>query len=341
MKKIYTFLIVLSTGSLLNSQTLTQSNNAFVVGDTFSTLRCDSVNIVPGIGGTNVTWNFSALAIYSTAVNNFTVGSSSSNLYPSGSVVVASATNNELYLKSSATDLQYYGGNLQIGTVAATLIYSTGAIDAIYPMTINSTSTSAIAGTINVSSLAGTFTGNSVVTADGSGTLVLPGGAAGTYTNVLRVVSSQTLNYTASLVSGKVIQTQYDYYTPSAKAPLLTIATTSFTSSFSPGSTTTGTTTTIDKSYLGTMTGIAVHQGQLNDLLVYPNPANSVVNFSTENKTVKEIRVYDITGKLVEKQNFGEGNLKLDVSDYNKGLYIYSLLNTGGETLKTGKLTIN
>jgi hypothetical protein len=73
---------------------------------------------------------------------------------------------------------------------------------------------------------------------------------------------------------------------------------------------------------------------------VYPNPSFSVVNFSTNRYDAHTILIYDITGKLVEQSVLVDGKSKLDVSAYNKGLYIYTLVSDSGKKLKSGKLTV-
>ncbi len=342
MKKIYLAISTFAFGLAVNAQTLTQTNNAFIAGDLYSTKQCDSLAISPGASGAGASWNFAGITIHHSVLANYTAVASSSPQYPAGAVAVASGASNQAYFLSSSSDLKYYGGNIAVQSVAASLTYTSGAISAIYPMSLNSASMASIGGSINITSplpLSGTFNGNSTTIADGSGTLTLPGGAQGTYTNALRVVTSQTINYSASSVNGVVNRKNYDYYSPSnMKAPLFSISTITITSNIAAANN--QTIVTINKDYLQTITGIDKNKSSVSDLLVYPNPASSMVNFSTENKSVKEVHVFDITGKLVEKQNF-DGSLKLDVSGYNKGLYIYSVLNQNGETVKSGKLTVN
>ena len=48
MKKIYSFIAVAFCIGNINAQTLTQANNAPIVGDVFQTVDCNSVGINPG-----------------------------------------------------------------------------------------------------------------------------------------------------------------------------------------------------------------------------------------------------------------------------------------------------
>lgn len=342
MKKVYTCMLAVATALTANAQTLTQNSNSQANGDMYSIYQCDSLNVSPGASGAGAMWNFGTIVPHLSVISNYTTGPSGNAAYPAGALLTAASLNDQSYHVSSATDLRYYGGNFQIQVVAGTFIYSQPATAAVYPMSLNTASTAPIAGTVNVTSpLAtnGTFTGNSKVLADGSGTLMLPG-PLGTFTNVLRVVSSQTVNFTTvSSVSGVITRVNYDYYTPMIKAPLMTIATFSFTSSL-PGSASTQTIVTINKDY-NVATGIAKQDVSAAEIQVYPNPASSQVNFAVPGKTAKEVKIFDITGKLVETKVLSEGSLKLDVTAYGKGLYLYSILNLNGETIKTGKITVN
>jgi hypothetical protein len=343
MKKIYACMAVSLMALTVNAQTLTQATHAPTNGDMYSTKRADSVNIAPGAAGAGVTWNFGTLNIFNNLVANYTVMPSSTPGYPVGSQVAAASVNDQSYYVSSAADLLYYGGNFKVQTVNGSFTYTSPAVSHVYPMSLNSTSTAAVGGSINVPSLSmsGTFTGTSKALADGSGTLILPGGAAGTYSNVLRVVTSQTLNFTASFSSGTIIKLNYDFYTPSVKAPLLSIAMFSLTAPPIITNPSTQTVVTVNKDYLMPTVSIEKNKTAEVELSVFPNPSSSLINFVTADKSVKEVRIFDLTGKLVETKTLAEGGLKLDVSAYNKGVYLYSLLNQSGETVKTGKLTVN
>jgi hypothetical protein len=342
MKKIYTCMAASLMVFAANAQTLTQATHAPANGDTYSTKRADSVNIAPGAAGAGVTWNFANLALYNNKIANYTVSASANPNIPNGAQMASASANDQSYYMSSATDLRYYGGNFNVGGYGGSLTYTAPAILHVYPMSMNSTSTAVVGGNLNVPSLSisGTYTGTSNTLADGNGTLILPGGAAGTYTNVLRVVTSQTLNYNAT-VSGVITKQNYDYYTPGVKMPLLTIAMFSLTAPPFISVPTTQTVVTVYKDYLMNTVSIGKNNAADVSLSVFPNPSNSLINFVTADNSVKEVRIFDLTGKLVDTKALTEGSLKLDVSAYAKGVYVYSLLNQSGETVKTGKLTVN
>ena len=67
---------------------------------------------------------------------------------------------------------------------------------------------------------------------------------------------------------------------------------------------------------------------------IFPNPVKST--FST-NMDVKELNIYDITGKLVLGKSDVVKNKSIDISDLNSGIYILNIINDLGQK-NTSKL---
>jgi hypothetical protein len=342
MKKIYPAILSLFTVFSVNAQ-LTQANHAPVHNDMYATYQCDSVN--PGAGGANTVWNYSTIGTHSSVVKSYTAQTVSTPNFPLANIAVASGPNNTLYYNSTSAQLSYYGGNISVGSgataVIATLTYTSPAIYASYPMSFNTTASSAVGGSLNVSSplpATGTFTGNSTTLAEGTGTLILPG-TGYTYTNVLRVVNSQSISFSTGLGNGTLVQHNYEYYSPGFKEPVFTVST---ATAVTPVGTVTQTLTTRNKNGLVTTVGLNENKGiSLGSVSVFPNPATAQLNFVTDIKDAKQAMIYDVTGKLVEFQNFNDGKIKLDVSSYNKGLYFYTVTGNNNQKLKSGKITVS
>jgi len=71
---------------------------------------------------------------------------------------------------------------------------------------------------------------------------------------------------------------------------------------------------------------------------VYPNPSNAEVTISLYDKT-DYIRIIDMQGSIVyETQNTDAGEVKLDISSYNKGIYF--VMAKIGNTLEKQKLVV-
>ncbi|MDP1800105.1 MAG: T9SS type A sorting domain-containing protein [Bacteroidota bacterium] len=337
MKKIYLSLLSLVCGLTVNAQTLTDANHSPAAGDMNTTWQCDSLTVTPGASGAGATWNYGTIVTHSSVVNNYTAAVNTNTSYPIPGIAFASSINNISYYKSSPTDLKYWGGNIFVGGLSATLIYTNAAVTASYPMNLNTTASSVTGGSISIPSLSqnGTFTGNSNTLADGTGTLILP---SGTYNNGIRVVTTQTINFTAPLGSGTVTQVNYDYYEAGVKNSLFTISTSTF--QIGPPFSSTSTQTIVTRSNPSTV-GLKENKQNVIDMVVFPNPASTTLNFATESKEAKQVLIYDVTGKLVDTQTITDGKLKLNVSAYNNGLYTYSVIGNNNQTLRTGKVTVS
>lgn len=78
---------------------------------------------------------------------------------------------------------------------------------------------------------------------------------------------------------------------------------------------------------------------------VYPNPATTEANITFDLQAQQQIglKIMDIAGRVItqvspENYNTGKNNIKVDVSQFNSGVYFYNLTNTDGLMLYTGKL---
>lgn len=445
MKQFYISLFILCAALSAKAQ-LTQINHAPVPSYTYAMFQCDSTDIInngPGLSGANVTWNYSTIGTHTDIVTNYSTAISTNPAYPNASVVVTSSQGMAYYYDSTPNDLTLHGGDISFGGFAATLIYTNVPVVAVYPMSLNSTTSSAIAGSLSIIGaqlpLSGAFTGSSHVVADGSGTLILPGTTTATFNNVLRVVTSQTIYAAFSTTLGAVDATltlmTFDYYSIGTRSPMFSIQSVdasiyiaflggppinmsqilvfrdvstgiapmaptahfnlssnavcmtnntvtsvnnssgtaplsySWSSSannsvtFNPSNTTA--TPNISFSNAGTYTiilttsnsagansfsrtvvvsdcvGIDKLNAENTEWTVYPNPASSFVNFSTNGSNAATVAIYDITGKLVKEISFTNGKANLNTTEMSNGLYIYKVKSLGNDTLKTGKVVVN
>jgi hypothetical protein len=68
---------------------------------------------------------------------------------------------------------------------------------------------------------------------------------------------------------------------------------------------------------------------EVSDFLIYPNPVVNELSFKLNNKNDnKEIKLYNSEGKLLKViETKGENEVKLDVSDFDNGVY-FSVFDT-------------
>lgn len=336
MKKVLLSIFTI-TALISNAQTLTYANSSPAWGNpVYQTMQFDSTGISAGASGSWASWNFQTIGLNN--LKTFTTSNSlpTNPLYSSSNVSVSSSLTDISYYHSDVNHLKYYGGNVNIGAFNLNINYSTPAIFANYPMSLNSSTTSVTSGTINVTSplpVSGNFNGNCHVIVDGSGTLALP---TRTFSNVIRTVTSQTLD--ATFAGGVHVNlTIYDYYSSYSKQPIISINTSTISSAL--GGTSTQTITTVLKDY--STVGInETHQPTI-DVSVYPNPATNFVNFYTSSNHAFKIYTFDITGKNIATELFEMGKVKLNTGSLNNGIYLFQIIDKNNQILKTGKFSIN
>ena len=336
MKKIilsiFTFLGLTST-----SQTLTYLNSSPAWGNpTYQTAQCDSTGINPGASGANALWNFPVTGLNTTktyTTSNTLPGNAS---YPSSNVSVYSSPTDIAYYYSDFNVLKYYGGNLKINNIGVTLVFGTPSIYATYPMALNTTTTSSPTGSITIGgSISGTFTGNSSTTVSGTGTLTLPGK---TFNDIVRVTTIQNLNAVLSLGTGTVNTITDDYYSISAsKAPIFSIQTSTISSTL--GGNSYQTIVTVQPNY--SIVGINTVSKADIELSVFPNPATSLVNFSTTSAEANKVIAIDITGKIVATEVIEMGKAKINTNTLASGVYMYQVIDKNNQILTTGKFNVS
>jgi hypothetical protein len=76
------------------------------------------------------------------------------------------------------------------------------------------------------------------------------------------------------------------------------------------------------------------------DLVIYPNPANGIININAGNISAGQIRLYDVLGKALTDLNITGQNrqFKADLSDQPAGIYIVQI--TNGVSVFTQKITL-
>jgi len=327
---IFTFI-----GLATTAQTLTYANHSPAWGNIpFQTAQCDSTGIAPGAAGAGISWNYTPTNLHSLKTYTTSNTMPGNTNYPSANVSVYSSTTDVAYHNTNTNSYNYYGGNLVINSFALNVVYSSPALYASYPMSLNSSTTSATSGTVNLTSpfaVTQAFTGNCSVLADATGTLNLPGK---TFNDIIRVVTSQTL---VAGAAATVYLVNYDYYSPSAsKAPIYSIQTSTINAAFQPSSTQTITTV------LNNWTVVGVEEAQTSkiELSVFPNPATTFINFSTASLEATKVIAFDMTGKVVATEIMEMGKTKMNIANLASGVYMYQVTNKNNQTLTTGKFNV-
>jgi hypothetical protein len=341
MKKIYLSFLFITAALISNAQSLSQANHAPVVGETYTTTGASTV--APGPSGTGVSWNFSSITTTTPTMNYSVVtaaSTSSASSYPNASLALQTGTNNTFY-SSSPTELKFWGGILNIGGYNIEVKYTSPAIVASYPMAFNTTTNSSVAGSVSAFGFNGTFTGNANVILDGIGTLDLP---SRTFTNVLRVATTQTLNYTIPFAgSGVVTLETYDYYGtgyPNTKYALYSLSNATLT--FGSTINSSQSLATLRTDYL--TIGIKENTKSISNVKLFPNPAEGAftLSFNNENGTNSSYELINALGQSVRKGSIGseKGLVKyvVELDGIDPGIYFVKLIS--GNSSSVQKITV-
>ncbi len=93
--------------------------------------------------------------------------------------------------------------------------------------------------------------------------------------------------------------------------------------------------------YLESTLGVNDLNNNENVVKVFPNPTMDVVNINFSNlPTNVTIVVYDLSGKKLLSQNLSKATNAINVSDFNNGVYVYTILNVDGKSIANGKFSV-
>ena len=75
----------------------------------------------------------------------------------------------------------------------------------------------------------------------------------------------------------------------------------------------------------------------------FPNPASSIVNFDFQKAYEKgyTIQVYSFLGKKMYEKVNADQRTSINLSEYNRGVYIYQLRNKAGKMVESGKFQVS
>lgn len=350
MKKLYFIVFLFISGiTFLNAQILTQTNHAPVAGDSYVMYQQDSLAVSPGASGTSAVWNFTSSTRTTIAVTN-SCSASTSTLYPVGAIARTTGTAAANYYTSSASQLDFWGGRFTVLSQNVDYAFSSGAIQASYPMVYNTTATSTFVGSVSSGTNNGTISnGTSTVTVDGQGNLNLPNRS---FSNVLRVSIYTGFNFSLPFgfltATGNIKQQTWDYYSsltnyPSTKlSPLFSIISNTITVTAPVSSVIATTNVYLNRDY--EYVGIAENAAEVAELNVFPNPADNNLNliFVNENASDVKVEVFNTIGQIVQTEIYtgskGVSAQNVDVTKLEAGVYFVKV-NVGNKS-SVKKLTI-
>ena len=86
-------------------------------------------------------------------------------------------------------------------------------------------------------------------------------------------------------------------------------------------------------------TDVGIKEIEKIDIIIYPNPAQDRLSISTE-QDIDSIVIYDLSGRIVMRQNLNNKNSNLNIKSLSSGTYLIQIFNKG-KLLKSEKLIKN
>ena len=90
--------------------------------------------------------------------------------------------------------------------------------------------------------------------------------------------------------------------------------------------------------FLDTITmqsNLSTHSFLSNNLLIFPNPADNVINISnTLNVVFKSVQLTDINGRVVKSELVNASNAQISIEDLSAGVYLMTINTNQGNISK-------
>lgn len=76
---------------------------------------------------------------------------------------------------------------------------------------------------------------------------------------------------------------------------------------------------------------------------MYPNPATSNITFDLQKDGNRglSIQLYSLIGKKMYESSNVKGKVSVDLQEFNRGLYIYHLVDNTGKIIESGKFQVS
>lgn len=321
---------LLTTGALLNAQTLVDPGNVPVVGNTF--LVHATAYTDPGAAGSGITWDFSSLLTDSLITFEvIDVGASQwASTFPDAEYAVTDGSDT-LFYSVSANGIEREGedATFQLLTAAEVQVpYTDTKLDLKLPASMGTTWSDIYAASFDVGGIVGVINRSGAVNGevDGVGTLVLPDVSID---NCLRVHTRLDETNTAALGVAYHTRDEWAWYTEWQKHPFLRVISDTIDV---PAFSITQILRTVQ--WMDTV-NVSVNEvpGANNGVLVMPNPASDrlvVVNMTTGRMT--SVQLLDATGRVVRHLPVpvSSTSVEVDVRGLHAGCYTVRMTDADG-----------
>ena len=320
MKKIYFLSSVLSLSLTAIAQpTLTGADLNPTIGETMSMIRGDYIS--EGSGGNNLTWDLSA------ATNNSSYGvtvDASTGLTPNANIDFNYGGQSDTYYFNDATGQKLYNQF----AYSIMMTYSDPMQFLTFPLSMSTSYIDSFEASYTSSGVLFYEQGTIEVVADGYGTLITP---AGTYTNVLRVTTTENYTNTYDVTPYIYHSVSVNWYKAGFHHVLASCVTT--TDRNSPGL----------LQYTEYMVaGVAgITELSVNNSSVYPNPVETQLFVNPGQTEITNYDLFSLNGELIySSTESATSTIEINMSSMDKGIYILKLTRTDN-SVETRKIVKN
>ncbi|WP_081413936.1 T9SS type A sorting domain-containing protein [Chryseobacterium daeguense] len=71
-----------------------------------------------------------------------------------------------------------------------------------------------------------------------------------------------------------------------------------------------------------------------DNIEVFPNPADSIINITNSKSDIKSIELSDMGGRVLEVKKVNKKDIQFDISNYENGTYLIKIITKDGNTIK-------
>ena len=302
----------------------------------------------PGLPGSNMTWDFSGLALHTEDTLNFvnTEWTPYEAEHPTSNLAARMGDDMYMYLHKSSAGLFIQGISGDLLNTGTPIHVQTTPNETIveFPLSYlnDYTSTSGQDLTIDgslisplIDSLRVKTSRIKIVTVDAWGTLTTP---MGTFDALRLNQTIQDIDSIWSLSFGiwslfdnsKSSSKNYTWWTNDAAAGFPLVEMEYDTVSGNPTSVT----------YLKSTPTIGIQEAPETQVAVYPNPAKDRIGFSFKNDESFEIQLFSAAGQKIDLIRANDSFIQVDISNFSSGVYFYQVLADDGRVKGSGRFVV-
>lgn len=339
MKKYLFSIFGLTTMSFgLFGQTWNFSNEPSIDATTTMYLVDTTAANLGNISGSGQTWDFSALGGYEDNTRILSVIDPTGDVsFPNAShmLMIPGFVNTAYTYEEGTNDKLAHGYQFELPDLGVvTFVFSDLQKMLQFPTTLGTTFTDNMSGTLTIFDEDNQAEGQTWVTADGTGTLILANGVQ--HTNVLRIQTLDTLYADITLTilpvptSVTIVRETFDYVKDgTSDFSLFTHASLKILNPIIGEIK-----ITVVLSSENPTVFANIDNNTIAAVQVYPNPSNGVFTVSNNDAIEAAVSVVDVTGRVVFVAAPSNENIQVDLSQELPGIYFVNVVRAGITTVE-------